>query len=64
MRILFVDEMGNNVLMETDILPRVGDKVDMFCRPFPVVKNVLLFPSKELLEEFEINEVDAIVTLN
>lgn len=64
MRILFVTETGENKIMETNILPRVGDKVDMFYRPFPVVENVLLFPSKELLDEFRTNEVDAIVTLD
>lgn len=63
MRILFITEMGHNTIKETNILPRVGDKVDVFYRPFPVVENVLLFPSKKLLEEFGINEVDAIVTL-
>ena len=66
MRILFVTKLGKNKIMETNILPRVGDKVDMFYRPFPIVENVLLFPGKELLAEFGLfpEEIDAIVTLN
>lgn len=65
MRILFITDMGKNKIMETNILPRAGDKVDMFWHPYPVVTQVLLYPSKETMELFGLNgHLDAIVTLN
>lgn len=47
MKILFVNKFGRSEFKDTDILPRVGDKVDMFYYPHPEVTNVLLYPSKE-----------------
>lgn len=68
MKILIVNSHGRGELITPEILPRIGDKVDMFYRPFPVVNDVLLYPSKKLLSEIycqlgsDIN-VDAIVTV-
>lgn len=64
MRILFITEMGKNHIRDTEILPRVGDKVDLFWYPYPTVNLVLLYPTKETLLKMGYTEhLDAIVTV-
>jgi len=58
MRLLFINELGQYKKLETDILPRTGDKVDLFYRPYPTVVNVLLYP-----KEVELSGYDAVITV-
>ena len=64
MRILIMNTYGQAVIKETNILPRVGDTIDLFYKPLPKVTGVCLYPTVETLKELGITEVlDAIVTL-
>ena len=42
-------------------LPRVGDKIDLFCEPFPTIDGVIVFPSEKLQKELNVVGVDAII---
>lgn len=64
MKILIINKFGENRYIETDILPRIGDNVDMFYKPCPKVDSVTLYVSIDTLKTLGINEkVDAIVTV-
>lgn len=65
MKMLFINKLGHNEIKESEILPRIGDKVDMFYRPFPTVNQVLLWPSSELLKELRCDglTIDAVITV-
>lgn len=62
MKILIIDKHGNNKIKDTDILPRIGDNIDMLYFPRPFVKSVLLWPSDDTLRGISKN-IDAIVTV-
>ena len=65
MKILIVSSINHVTVQDTEILPRTGDKVDMFYMPYPTVISVLLYPSKETLSNVKnLNcSIDAIVTV-
>ena len=69
MNLLFLNKSGKAISeKDTCILPRVGDKVDMFYSPFPEVVNVLLYSSEETLEGLtkglvEDVKIDAIISV-
>lgn len=65
MKMLFINSLGQNKSKVSDILPRVGDKVDMFYVPIPTVTQVLLWPSEERLKAlgFVGFSFDAIITI-
>jgi len=65
MKILILCDLGKAELIQGEVLPRVGDRIDMFYEPCPTVSMVLLFPSKERLAAIHCEEegVDAIVTV-
>ena len=66
MKVLILNRMGNAVQKDTDILPRIGDQIDMGYLPHPRVSAVLLWPSKETLTftSLEPKDCDAIITLD
>jgi len=49
MKILIVSENNGAKIITSKVLPRIGDMVDMFYKPSPVVKSVLLYPTDETL---------------
>ena len=61
MRVLVI--FGTKVeVIESAYVPRLGERVDMFCTPLPEVKTVIAWPSKSRIESAGISEhVDAIV---
>ena len=64
MKLIVIDQFGKAKKLTAKALPRIGDKVDMFYRPFPTVTMVLMWPTKERLKEFGVNdEVEAIVAV-
>ena len=64
MKLLIINTYGKAQLKETSILPRKGDRVDMFYKPLPKVIGVCLFPTEETIKELGVDEViDAIVTV-
>ena len=64
MLIIIISAYGQSEYRNTDILPRMGDRVDMFYKPFPSVSSVLLYPSSDTQKEMGLTDaVDAIVTV-
>ena len=66
MKILVVDEFGNAEKILSDFVPRIGDKVDVFCTPIPTVTEVWAWPTKERLAELgsHYQDLDVIITVN
>lgn len=65
MKLLIVSKF-KATLKETDILPRVGDKIDIWF-PYPSVASVLLFPSKDslrILNDGVDIDADAVITVD
>lgn len=62
MKILIVNPFGKSLVIISDILPRKGDRIDMFNNLCPVVQSVLLWPSEERLKGLDEN-IDAIVAV-
>jgi len=64
MKIAFVSPYSEVVIKDTNILPRLGDKVDMFFEPAPSVSQVLLFPSLSNLSRQSLpSDTDAIISV-
>lgn len=64
MKLLIVSRFKSTV-KDTDILPRVGDKIDVHYYPYPSVDSVLLYPSKETLQRFDVDlDIDAVITVD
>lgn len=64
MRILIVSKFNHHEIKETQLIPREGDRIDIFYRPYPSVTGVLLWPSKETTKIFSTDEdIDAIITV-
>ena len=62
MNILILNELGKNLVMEdVPFIPRVGDSIDVFYRPLPIVKRVVCFPSVETLKDCPEPCIDAII---
>ena len=67
MNIAIVSKFGIVLKNKTDILPRVGDSVDLFYSPNPKVNSVLLFPRIETLAKLGLSEnanIDVIVLVD
>lgn len=67
MRLLILSGNGNSGIIESNFVPRIGDKVDMFYKPFPTVTHVLCWPSDDLLASrgtYVSSDIDAIITVN
>lgn len=62
MKIFIINKYGQTKIKDTDILPRIGDNVDMFYMPHPTVKHVLLWPIEGSLNITD-KDIDAIVTV-
>tara|TARA_R110000851_G_scaffold8055_1_gene31018 strand:+ start:526 stop:723 length:198 start_codon:yes stop_codon:yes gene_type:complete len=64
MKILIINGYGNATIKETNILPRLGDGIDVFYKPIPTVNAVCLFPTKDTLSGLNVTDIiDAIVTV-
>ena len=67
MKLLMISKYGQAEVKESDILPRVGDQVDMFYSPLPSVDQVVLWPSDEWISSLGIKlkvKVQAVVTVS
>lgn len=62
MKLLILNQYNDMKVKISDILPRVGDRIDLFCLPYPTVSSVLLWPSMESLALWD-KDIDAIVTV-
>jgi hypothetical protein len=66
MKLLIINGFGKGEIKESDFIPRVGEKVDMFYRPMPTVSQVVNWPSKEVLKQVNAENINiqAIVTVS
>lgn len=62
MRLLFITETGQSALVNSEQVPRVGDKVDMFYEPLPTVTSVVWYPSEDRQQMLGI-QADVILTV-
>jgi hypothetical protein len=60
MKIVFISEFGKACIKSTEILPRIGDSVDMFYKPSPKVLSVLLYPTIDTLKSLETKGFDGV----
>ena len=58
MKILVLNQFGNWKIKDSAVIPRVGDKVDMFYEPLPTVTQVVMWPSKERLQQLQDDKLD------
>ena len=65
MKVLVINQFGNGQVKECNVIPRVGDKVDMFYEPLPSVTQVVMWPSKQRLAQLQADKLDieAIITV-
>ena len=66
MNILVINQFGQNEIKQSEVIPRIGDKVDMFYEPLPSVTQVVMWPSKERCDSLGIEitlRIDAIITV-
>lgn len=55
-----------SIVMNSPFIPRIGDSLACFPKvgtAYPIVNEVLLFPSKEFLEELELPDTDYIAII-
>lgn len=45
-KIFIMTEFGNSETVEMKHVPRIGDTIPLFGKPFPKVQNVIWFPEK------------------
>ena len=65
MKVLIIHEHGQNEFKEVSFIPRVGDKIDVFYRPYPEVFSALAYPSVDTIKSLgvECGNLDAIITV-
>jgi len=66
MKLLIINKFGDNKLINGEFVPRIGDTIDLFYVPLPVVSKVVCFPSSERLSEIGVfdKEIQAIIILD
>lgn len=65
--LIIVGQFGLAERITANALPRMGDKIDMFYKPYPAVTNILLWPSTETLKNLGFDpeeDCTAIVTVS
>jgi hypothetical protein len=64
-KLLIVNQFGNGVIKKSNVMPRIGDQVDLFYKPYPKVTNILLWPGDDLKKQlsFEDIDIDAIISV-
>ena len=60
MKILVINKFGKNEIKESDFVPSVGMKVDMFFEPIPTVTKVVCWPKDEILKQLKIEKLDIV----
>ena len=65
MKILVINQFGNGQIKDSAVIPRIGDKVDMFYEPLPTVTRVVMWPSKERITQLQADklQIEAIITV-
>lgn len=63
MLILIINSMGQSEIRECKFVPRVGDKLDVFYRPYPTVTSILTCLSVKTVKEIGV-DAEAIVTVS
>lgn len=65
MDILIIAQGGQHqIIKNCASIPRVGEKVDFFYQPLPVVTSVIWFPSNDRLAAINVDDaIEAIITV-
>lgn len=64
MRLLIINSFGQSESKDSDCVPSIGDSVDMFYSPLPIVTSVVWWPSLDRLQALGITiHYDAIITV-
>lgn len=50
MKILVINQFGENKIIDSNVVPNIGTQVDMFYKPYPVVSAVLMWPTIATLD--------------
>jgi hypothetical protein len=63
MNVIILNRSGKaEIKLGVNFIPRIGDSVDMFYSPPPIVRRVIAYPGKEILEYVSTEEpIDALV---
>ena len=62
MKILVINQIGTNRVINSNFVPRIGDSVDLFYSPLPRVTCVVAWPNDVRLREVGIEEkIDVII---
>jgi hypothetical protein len=64
MKVVFLNKYGQVTTMMLPFIPRIGDTMCLFYKPYPTVKQVLLYPQSDDLKDItEDTDVVALVIL-
>ena len=65
MNLLIINQFGKSKTVISDILPRIGDRLDLFYEPCPEVTMVLLWPTNERLKSLNASDkhIDAVIAV-
>ena len=66
MKLFIMSNFGHGIMVESSILPRIGDSVDLFYTPLPKVKEVILYPTEKTfpqLMKIEPEGIEAIIVV-
>lgn len=62
-RVAFINKFGDSEVHEMNYMPRVGEVVPLFYKPFPHVTQVACLPEK-IMPELEGKNIDALITVS
>lgn len=63
MKVVIIDGFGHGNIMEVGAIPPLGAQIDMDYKPNPKVKEVVMWPRKETLEQIKAEDfkIEALV---
>lgn len=50
--------IGEKIIKDVKAIPRIGEKIDLFYTPLPVVIDVIWYPTKETLSKIDVKNID------
>jgi len=61
--VVSVVSTGGVILVKGNAIPPIGSRVNLFRRPYPEVKEILMWPSESTLKDLQITEtnIEAVV---
>lgn len=53
MKLLVINQFGANQIVDAQAIPPIGAQVDLFFKPAPRVKEVVMWPGEEMLRSLQ-----------